>query len=519
MPAQDGAAVLNAAKSPWDITGLTAIPVATVYWNGSAGAIQEERHDAERNLALHEYLHKTVGARIPNDGSFAQTRPSTANDGQLELVAGSLWDEDIENPITTAQGKLVRNWYETSSGVWTWADGTANSGYDRPYLWNSGTSRLRYPNSGSAYALTDCADNRYIPVWVYASNDIGRPIYVVTPALATTYTTVANARAALAPVLPFAPELKLLYRWIYRGDGEYQEAADYRTASSLPSGGVSTPVAASIAFAPSGDLVATNVQAMGEELDDEKYAKTGGTLTPPTVTGTGADSGIVINQAWSTSGNPNVLEINVTGTFGNTAKVLKYNINSQNYFSISANTGGLAAYGDIESINSLIGASLSLSRKVYLRADDTSILAQHNSTSPQESRLYGSYTSATNYHRLSQKSIRQAITAAAGATLVSTISIPKYSHLIGVTTRVTTALGTSNGTTGYTVGDGTDPDLWGVAATATEGTTTDAANYTAADALGPDGSDRTITLTAVGGNFDGTGVIEVCAFYLRAEAD
>jgi hypothetical protein len=156
---------------------------------------------------------------------------------------------------------------------------------------------------------------------------------------------------------------------------------------------------------------------------------------------------------------------------------------------------------------------------VYLRADDTSILAQHNSTSPQESRLYGSYTSATNYHRLSQKSIRQAITAAAGATLVSTISIPKYSHLIGVTTRVTTALGTSNGTTGYTVGDGTDPDLWGVAATATEGTTTDAANYTAADALGPDGSDRTITLTAVGGNFDGTGVIEVCAFYLRAEAD
>jgi hypothetical protein len=69
------------------------------------------------------------------------------------------------------------------------------------------------------------------------------------------------------------------------------------------------------------------------------------------------------------------------------------------------------------------------------------------------------------------------------------------------------------------VGDGTDPDLWGVAATATEGTTTDAANYTAADALGPDGSDRTITLTAVGGNFDGTGVIEVCAFYLRAEAD
>ena len=143
--------------------------------------------------------------------------------------------------------------------------------------------------------------------------------------------------------------------------------------------------------------------------------------------------------------------------------------------------------------------------------------AQRNSTFPQESQLYGSYSSG--YQRVVTRSLRQAITAAAGATLVSTISIPKFSHLIGVTTRVNTTLGTTNGTTGYTVGDGTDADLWGDKTGTAIGTTTDAADYTAVDALGPSMTDRNITITATGGNFDGTGVIEVCAFFLRAEAD
>jgi hypothetical protein len=147
-------------------------------------------------------------------------------------------------------------------------------------------------------------------------------------------------------------------------------------------------------------------------------------------------------------------------------------------------------------------------------------LAQRNTTNAQAFRLYGTWTDTDNYQRLGVISAKQALTAVAGATVATTtLSIPKYSHLIGVTTRVTTALGETNGTTGYTVGDGADPDLWGAVTGVAIGTTTAAPDYTAADALGPDGSDRMVTLTAVGGNFDGTGVIDVCAFYLRAEAD
>lgn len=162
-----------------------------------------------------------------------------------------------------------------------------------------------------------------------------------------------------------------------------------------------------------------------------------------------------------------------------------------------------------------------------LFGESTAVIALRNGNggsggvgaTPHELRIYGSFASATAYQRLSTKTLREAVTAASGASVTTTISIPKFTHLIGVTTRVTTAIGTGNGTTGYQVGDGTDADLWGAITGTAQGTTSDRRDFTAVDALGPDGADRTITLTAVGGNFDGTGVIEVCAYYLAAEAD
>jgi hypothetical protein len=266
-----GALELVELGTVWSITNLTYTPVATVYWNGSVGVIQEERHGHTRNLILHSYLHNTVGSLIQNDGSFAQVRPTAVNNAQIELAAGTLWDEDIKNEMTTAQGKLLRHWYETASNVWTFADGVDNSGYDRPYLWNGSTSRIQYPDPSNSYTLTDASGTGwFFALWVYASNDIQRPIYIVTPSLE--YSTLTNAREATAPVLPFAAELKLLYRWIFDGDGDYREGIDYRTASSLPSGGVSAPVAASVLFSPAGNLEATNVQAALEELDAEKVS-------------------------------------------------------------------------------------------------------------------------------------------------------------------------------------------------------------------------------------------------------
>ena len=109
------------------------------------------------------------------------------------------------------------------------------------------------------------------------------------------------------------------------------------------------------------------------------------------------------------------------------------------------------------------------------------------------------------------------VTAAVGATATATNLIPAKAQLIGIATRITTELGASTGTTGYTVGDGSDADRWGTAAAVTVGTVTDQDSATA-DPSGYFNSANNVVLTATGGNFDGTGVIRVVAAVLTMQA-
>lgn len=109
------------------------------------------------------------------------------------------------------------------------------------------------------------------------------------------------------------------------------------------------------------------------------------------------------------------------------------------------------------------------------------------------------------------------VTAASGATVTASSLIPDGALLVGVATRVTTALGTSNGTTGYQVGDGSDADRWG-AITGTATTTSSDNTDATASFFGTFTSASDVVLTAVGGNFDGTGVIKVTALYLDITA-
>jgi hypothetical protein len=163
-------------------------------------------------------------------------------------------------------------------------------------------------------------------------------------------------------------------------------------------------------------------------------------------------------------------------------------------------------------------ANSSGTEELMLCRDEANVLGQRNfttGTTAQESRVYGSYVSATAYQRLSVKTVRESSGALSGATYVTTAAIPAYAVLIGVTTRVTTLL---TGATGYTVGDGSDADLWGVAPGITVGDATQFSNYTAVGAVGAAATSRNVTLTATGSNFTG-GVIEICFHYLSAQAD
>lgn len=242
----------------WDLK--EQVPVATVFWNGTAGAIHKEWHNHTRDLDWHINAHLTIGAKYYS--GLALTKPTTSFDANLDLTTGYIYDEDLLFTITNPT--TARSWYQASAGVYTFAD------ISLPYLGTSGD--CSYLDTDT-YALTSVTASKYVCYWVYGSGDIDRPIYIIPTHAASPYNTLALARVESVPVLSgmgLNPEIKLLYRFIYRGDGEFQEATDYRLASSLPIGATPTPAASSVTVVPTGNIAATNVQTALEELDLER---------------------------------------------------------------------------------------------------------------------------------------------------------------------------------------------------------------------------------------------------------
>lgn len=126
------------------------------------------------------------------------------------------------------------------------------------------------------------------------------------------------------------------------------------------------------------------------------------------------------------------------------------------------------------------------------------------------------HTQAANGAGTAVKHVTTLLSAVSGATVTATNLIPAGSYVLSCTTRVTTALGGGGGTTGYQVGDGSDADRWGVASTITSGTQTGMASAGAptASPVGYFVSANNVVITAVGGNFNGTGAIRVCVAYV-----
>ena len=257
----DSTFTLQQSMDPWDL--LETIPVATVFWNGSVGAMSDERHNSTRDLDWHIWAHTTVGTRYRSGLTFANVggTPDT-----FAVASGTIADEDIEFNIDAQT--TCRTWYQNGASTYTFPDAASSTAF----IWNSGTSRAQYPDSSNSYTLTDFNSARYFNVWVYAATDMDVPVYTFTETFASGtggYTTIAGARAVGIPDLSnlgLSPEIKLLYRVIYRGDGTFQEQTDYRTSSSLPSGSIATPTAISVSLTPTGVVTETNVQAAIDRL-------------------------------------------------------------------------------------------------------------------------------------------------------------------------------------------------------------------------------------------------------------
>lgn len=199
---------------------------------------------------------------------------------------------------------------------------------------------------------------------------------------------------------------------------------------------------------------------------------------------------------------------------------------------VGSNTGFLVEYAAqskviIGSAGTFGWSSSSVSTPSTLRTNMDTVLARDaadtlalkRSTNAQVFNHYGTeITAGSRYSRLAIKHATTTLSAVSGASVTATNLIPAKSNVLGVNTIVTTALGTGSGTTGYTVGDGSDADRWGAVTGTAAGTDTDQSDATA-DPRGWFSAANNVVITAAGGNFDGTGAIFVDVAYLTTEAD
>lgn len=149
-----------------------------------------------------------------------------------------------------------------------------------------------------------------------------------------------------------------------------------------------------------------------------------------------------------------------------------------------------------------------------LERDAANTLAQRNGTNAQATRVYDTYTSATDYHRLAIATARATATAMSGATITLTNIIPAGAVVVGVTCKVTTAI---TGATSFDIGTATDIDRFGAAIAVALGTTSDNRNWTAGT-IECFPTATSLILTANGSNFT-AGAVYVSVQYLSGQAD
>jgi hypothetical protein len=230
-----------------------------------------------------------------------------------------------------------------------------------------------------------------------------------------------------------------------------------------------------------------------------------------------------VQQTWNGAGvNFVAAEIAVTRTqSSNDAEWLRYSENGSPVMffrrtgQIVASQITLTGTGGtvVVSSNLCLGAT---SNGAFLNNDGANhTLAQRNGTNAQESRIYGTFTSATNYQRLAIKTKAVTLSNLSGASVATTTGfIPDGAVLVGLTTRVSTAI---TGATGYDIGDGSDADRWGANVGIALNTSSDNTNWTAGT-IECFTAAQEVTLTAVGNNFTG-GAVVIVAHYLAGEAD
>jgi hypothetical protein len=153
--------VMSASQTSYVIG--TDIPIASVLWNGTEGLVHDERHNARTNTNWHIASHYTTGAKYANGFDL------TINNSGFSVESGSYFDDDLEInyavPTTTAK-VLYRDGVD-----WTWTSAQTD------YFIRDIDGNLNYDNAGT---LSACTTDYYVVYWMFVTNNVDTPVYVVT---------------------------------------------------------------------------------------------------------------------------------------------------------------------------------------------------------------------------------------------------------------------------------------------------------------------------------------------------
>jgi hypothetical protein len=294
---EDG--VFQVSTTPWDLREHA--PVAYVYYrNASQYVAYEERHTIYRDAGLHAYLHSSMGTQI--DSGFALSNYTLNTDSDAantpDVASGVIRDEDLRHAISAVVAGAYTKAYRTGSGSWQISTAQAS-----PYF--SAGSYVQYNQLSGTWQLTALGNGEFVNYYIYLTPSLEASKRVLFIPGQAKYSTLAAAQAesALAVDLGSLISQEIVAVWKitlatnagYSSTGKIQirevtrislsRAAILTGTSPTVHNSLSgrsdadTHPASAITNTPAGNIAATTVQGAIDELDTEKVAKAGDTMT------------------------------------------------------------------------------------------------------------------------------------------------------------------------------------------------------------------------------------------------
>lgn len=305
------------------------VPISYIHWNSSTNQstfFGEERHGIRMDTVTHKWIHNTFGIQYINGlsiGGYILAGNGTLDShAQFDISDGVLYQEDIVINVTDDNGinsseefvqplspiAYIPVYYHLgTTGQWVRDSGS-------PFALKYNATRPFYnlysPGPPPNWTIPNVDDNKYLAMWIVATNDINDPILALmgqrqdsSLQLALDNNIWQDINLTNIPVFEFKP----LYRLIFRVDDAYtntpkavlENILDLRLSIQTVNAGVSQNDHGSLFGLGDDDhpqyvhindprtIIATHTFTNGLTISSGLLSATSGNFTSLTVSGTG----------------------------------------------------------------------------------------------------------------------------------------------------------------------------------------------------------------------------------------